>query len=187
MKRLTALLVLLTFLPFASGLIWIQPARFTTGGGGSPAWVDSVAVGSLTAGYAPAPDVVIGSSALVADQSGNVTKLRAYNYSGTATTLKIALYDASFNLIVGANWTGSAGVGWVEVSVTPSAVTASTSYRIFAVSGLTDFTFGYQASQPADSGRFEGAVYHYTTWGPPNPISVASDTSRWALGMYIEP
>lgn len=32
MKHLISILVLLTFLPFASGIIWIQPSRFTTGG-----------------------------------------------------------------------------------------------------------------------------------------------------------
>lgn len=40
MKRLISLLVLLAFAPFAMGLIFIQPSRFTTGGGGSPTYVN---------------------------------------------------------------------------------------------------------------------------------------------------
>lgn len=37
MKRAVALLCLLAYAPFASGLIWIQPSRFTVaGGGGGP-------------------------------------------------------------------------------------------------------------------------------------------------------
>jgi hypothetical protein len=34
MKRLITLFVLFAFLPFASGIIWIQPSRFTVAGGG---------------------------------------------------------------------------------------------------------------------------------------------------------
>lgn len=52
MKRLIALLTLLAFSPFAFGLIWIQPSRFSggDGGGGGPALVASLGTGAASGG-----------------------------------------------------------------------------------------------------------------------------------------
>ncbi len=83
MKRLISLLLVLAYVPFASGIIWIQPSRFTTGGG-PPAWAYTIASGSLTTNESISTTVFDWQPFTA--QAGATTKLSLYVRGFTYTS-----------------------------------------------------------------------------------------------------
>jgi hypothetical protein len=190
MKRIFTICLLVPLIASGAAFMpWVKHGKGPAGagGGGSPVWIDSVASGSLTNGYAAAGNETLGSKNLVATINGNVTKVRCYNYTGTSTLLKIGLYDTSWNKLTEGATSGPSAAGWVEVTVTPYAVTASTSYRVVAIAGFGDLAFGYQASQGAGSAYYDFGTYSYAGGLPASASALGSATDLYAFGMYIEP
>jgi hypothetical protein len=150
--------------------------------GGTPTWYDAIDPASTdtTSGlysYAIAQTIIAG-------QSGNCTKLRAYIRYSNGSTIKLALFNSSFALIASAESgnLGGAESFWSELAVTSVAVTSAATYYIAYISPATQNR--YLASQPSGTSYFE-ATTTYATF-PPNTYSGSAYTAKMAVGMYIE-
>lgn len=158
--------------------------------GGAAAWSYSIAPGSTDSDNLSDNGVALLGK-VTAGQSGDVTKLAVYTGSGGLGTgdLKIALYDLSFNRMTFATFNGTGDVEneWVELAVTPVAVTSSTVYLVGFICELgNDYVYRYLNGAPANSAFFSFS-YTFGTF-PPDPFSSEGGLTRnYAVGIYIEP
>lgn len=102
MKRLIAALTLLAFAPFALGLVWIQPSRFSVVGGGGP---------TLIAHAGAAGTANSATTGSIDTTGANLLVVSACWYPGTEA-------DAVITDSKGNTWTALTRHGTVNVSVT---------------------------------------------------------------------
>lgn len=184
-SRFLALFVLLSLLPFLTGAtIVIRGPRIAVVG--TPAWA-YVNTGS-TADFS-GNEVFYIRTPIVADQTGSCTKLAVWIvYRNFGTNFKIALYDASRNLLTSetVNASSASDGAYFEITLgSAQSVTASTTYNIAIISASDNFRFGKDTTPDSES-----LIDYSETYAgfPPDPGPAGSSLSAgMRVGMYIVP
>jgi hypothetical protein len=164
---------------------WIP--KITAGGGGSPAWTDSLDPATLNGS-----DINMDKpyfQAVTAGRSGNCTKVRWWITLefDVQNNIKVALYDNSNNLLsTGSAASVSATSGsWVEIDITSHAVTIGTTYKVaFSLNVPDQFLTSFF------TGASDGEEDDTTTYSsfPIDPETALSSSGvRFPAGMFIGP
>jgi hypothetical protein len=163
---------------------FLKPAA----GGGAAQWYQSVASGDTDTTQNLNDSANFWAGVVTVGQSGNATKLRVYVINADFNPeCKIALYDASSNLLasVTSTLTDALTPYEKEVTISPTAVTSGSVYlvAIGANAGATDVQFRYQAG----TGTRYLDITSYASQ-PSSPYEAAGAASgAISVGIYIEP
>ena len=157
--------------------------RVAGGGGGSAAWVDSMVTAGTTAYPYPEYPMLMP---VTADQSGNVTKVRLWVSDWTATVnVKVGLYDNGRNLLQQATHSLTAS-GWMEVTITSTAVVSGTQYRVGAVMATAgNANFGHTSGHASGSSDLNFSSNYAGSME--NPFTTSANTVKYPVGLYITP
>lgn len=160
--------------------------------GASSAWYDSTTLGATSEDGALSDGFTVGTI-VTPGQSGNVTKLRIWivNSGSSLGVMKMGLFvDATGALVTSGSYTTGTAPGgdWVEVTVTPAAVTSGTAYRIGFVAQIgTSFTTRAETGRPTNDSGYNTTLT-YSAWAtPPSTFTYDAGLSRGYLaGMFVE-
>jgi hypothetical protein len=168
MKKLIATIVLLAFIPFASGLIWIQPARFSGGASYSEpagtAWISAQTLGT------PKNDFTGGVGCkFTADAAITISALGRWKIAGNTGTHTLKLYDsvgaelASTSVNMGQ--AGTTAGTYIYASITPVLLTNAASYYVISFETNAGDTWYDEADTfatgfNAGAGTLTNGVYH---------------------------
>lgn len=108
----------------------------------SGAWYESLAAGDVTVGLINYTGVIRNTPVTLS--AGNVTKLAVYKYTNSGKNVRVGLYKSDRSLVVQGVITTSA-TGWVEVSVTSTAVSAG-AYMLVVNAVADGDTIGYSTT-----------------------------------------
>lgn len=187
MKRFISIFTLLAFAPFALGVLFIQPSRFTTAAGGDitvQLW--QTFEGALDASGLAANDNHASATWTV---TGDGKTVETVAERATVSTVNTVADSGTQGLQV----VNSTGTGSVRVDTTNYATTQSVGFW-FRVTALTDSTYavGYAAGEGILSGTAiitlrmsrSGSAYTILLHQPTTPadsgtVSVSIDTWYW--------
>jgi hypothetical protein len=127
---------------------------------------------------------------VVPSTTGNCTKLRfrlGANYTSGAY-LKLALYNSSRVPLVGATSAAidSASNQWIEVTVSSTAVTSSTTYFIGSLANTDQIEPISLSGQPSGDGYYDSATNYAGFHAAPDPFTNTPITYRFGASMWVE-
>lgn len=155
--------------------------------GGTPAWTDSFAEGSIDGSEALGGNNYGRITKAYTLPAGTVSKLRfkITGYTVTASA-KISLYSVSTTNLVISGEVSVTADGVYEVSVTPTAI-SSGDYRFGLIGdgGASDWAWGTL------NGQSNAAFYHFVAYASFPPATIPSNdgniNEEWWVGAYITP
>lgn len=190
-KRILPLFVLAALLPFLTGATIMIRGPRVPAAGGSGAWHDSFTIASSDGAYWLWNDPRL--TKVVPSVSGNATKLRVRvgnNWTGGGATVKVALYDSSTNLLVGATSgsISSSSNQWVEVTIASTAVTNGTTYYVGSVASTNQIELVSISGQTSGDAYIDWANGYAAFPASPDPFSGSGSavTYRYGMSMWVE-
>lgn len=101
------------------------------------------------------------------------------NGSGATLAFKIALYDASNNLLASGNGTAPATMGWTDVAI--SQTVTATNYRVMVSALTASLDIAYDSGQNGLGMEVAHAAF------PPNPLVPTTETGLlYGVRMFVD-